>query len=252
MISTNPRWRDFSDGESLATAFAAWTSDILQKAVEARGAALLIVSGGSTPRRYFGRLAERDIDWARICVTLADERCVADDNPRSNAKMVREALLVGQAAAAQFVPLADSRLPPDQELATAGARVAQLPIPADLVVLGMGDDGHTASWFPGGDNLADAIDPACRSLVLPMNAPGAPERRLTLTARVILRARALALHIEGEAKYAVLERALAGGPIEEMPIRAALRGAAEKLTIFATPPRARREPAPRQATAGAL
>jgi len=228
--------RGFEDGGQLASAFAQWTADLLQAAVVARGAATLIVSGGSTPRHYFAQLARRTIDWARVCVTLADERCVADDNARSNAKMLRETLLVGPAAKAEFIPLADSRLSPDQELAAARARVARLPLPADLAVLGMGDDGHTASWFPHGDNLADAVDPACRDLVLPMRAPDAPEPRLTLTARVILRARALALHIEGEAKLTVLARALGEGTIDEMPIRAALRGAAGKLTIFSTPP----------------
>jgi 6-phosphogluconolactonase len=96
----------------------------------------------------------------------------------------------------------------------------------------MGEDGHTASWFPGADNLAEAIDPGGRALVLPMSAPGAPEPRLTLTARVLLRARRLALHIEGADKLATLARALGEGPIEEMPIRAALRGAPDRLTIF--------------------
>ena len=121
-------------------------------------------------------------------------------------------MLRDHAAAARFAPLADSRLSPEQELAAANARIADLPLPADLVVLGMGDDGHTASWFPGADNLAEAIDPARASLVLPMRAPGAPEPRLTLTARVILRARALALHIEGADKLATLARALGDGP----------------------------------------
>ena len=246
------RRREFADGGELAAAFAVWTADLLQGAVEARGAALLIVSGGATPKRYFAQLAQRDIDWARVCVTLADERCVADENPRSNARMLRETLLTNHAAAARFVPLADARLAPDQELAAASARVARLPLPADLVVLGMGDDGHTSSWFPGGDNLKDSIDSGGRSLVLPMRAPGAPEPRLTLTARVILRARALALHIEGEAKSAVLARALGEGPIEEMPIRAALRGAAEKMTIFSTPPTSPASWEPRKAAAGAI
>jgi len=252
MSAIGPAWRDFTDGDALAAAFADWTAAILQKAIETRGAALLIVSGGSTPRQYFGQLAKRDIDWRRVCITLTDERRVADDNTRSNARMVREALLVDRAGAAQFVPLADSRLPSDQELATASARIAQLPLPADLAVLGMGDDGHTASWFPGGDNLVNAIDPACRALVLPMTAPGAPEPRLTLTARVILRARSLALHIEGGDKLAVLRRAMDAGPLEEMPIRVALRGAAEKLTIFAAPAHQPLARSPRQAAASAL
>jgi 6-phosphogluconolactonase len=231
MTSAAPRRLEFADGAALAPAFAQWTATLLQRSIDERGEALLIVSGGTTPKRFFAALSESAIDWTRVTITLA-ERCVSDDNPRSNARLLRETLLRNRAAAARFAPLADSRLSPEQELAAANARIADLPLPADLVVLGMGDDGHTASWFPGADNLAAAIDPGTRTLVLPMRAPGAPEPRLTLTARVILRARALALHIEGADKGATLARALAPGPIEDMPIRAALRGAAEKLTIF--------------------
>jgi 6-phosphogluconolactonase len=224
---------DFADGAMLAPAFAQWTAERLAAAIATRGAALLVVSGGTTPLRYFQALSAQAIDWSRVAITLADERRVADDSPRSNARLVREALLKGPAEAASFVPLADARLAPDQELAAANARIAALPSPADLVVLGMGEDGHTASWFPGAAGLAEAMDPAARMLVAPISAPDAPEPRLTLTGRVILRARAIALQIEGPAKLARLNKALAKGPITAMPIRAVLRGAASRLTIFA-------------------
>jgi 6-phosphogluconolactonase len=224
--------RDFANGESLAEAFADWTADLLSNAVAARGEATLIVSGGNTPKRFFAALSNRDIDWSRVNVTLADERRVADDNPRSNAKLVRETLLQNRAAAARFAPLADVRLSAEQELAAAQARIADLPSPADIVVLGMGDDGHTASWFPKGDRLVEAMNPGERALVLPMVAPAAPEPRLTLTARVILRARAIALHIEGEEKRAVLVKALGDGPAADMPIRTVLRDASDRVTIF--------------------
>jgi 6-phosphogluconolactonase len=227
--------RDFPSSALLAPAFASWTGSRLEAAIAARGAALLIVSGGRTPVRFFQALSGVALDWSRVSVTLADERRVPDDNPRSNAQLLRENLLVERAAAAHFVPLANARISPEQELAGASARIAALPLPADVVVLGMGDDGHTASWFPGADRLSEAIDPGTRELVLPITAPSAPEPRLTLTARVILRARALALHIEGDAKLETLARALADGPIESMPIRAVLRGASDRLTIFSTP-----------------
>ncbi len=234
MILTKPERRDFADGAVLADAFAQWTATLLQSGVDERGEALLIVSGGATPARFFAALAAQPLDWARVTVAPADERCVPDDSPRSNAKLIRETLLRGRAAAARFAPLADSRLAPDRELAAANARIAHLPLPADLVVLGMGEDGHTASWFPGADNLAEAVNPGARALVVRINAPGAPEPRLTLSARVILRARALALQIEGPGKLATLERALGSGPIDQMPVRAALREAADRLTIFAS------------------
>jgi 6-phosphogluconolactonase len=226
--------RNFSTKESLAAAFAEWSAALLQEAVAARGEATYVVSGGNTPKLYFAALSQHDIDWSRVNITLADDRRVPDDSARSNAKLVRESLLQNYAAAARFAPLADARLSPERELAAARTRIADLPLPADLVVLGMGDDGHTASWFPEGDHLEAAINPGGRELVLPMTAPGAPEPRLTLTARVILRARARALHIEGDAKRAVLAKALAEGPVLEMPIRAVLRDAAERLTIFET------------------
>jgi 6-phosphogluconolactonase len=225
--------RNFPDGAALAPAFAQWTAERLAAAIATRGAALLVVSGGTTPLHYFEALSRQSLDWSRVAITLADERRVADDSPRSNARLVREALLKGPAAAASFVPLADARLSADQELAAANARIAALPSPADLVVLGMGEDGHTASWFPDGEGLTEAMDPAARMLVAPISAPDAPEPRLTLTGRAILRARAIALQIEGPAKLATLDKALAKGPIQAMPIRAVLRGAASRLTIFA-------------------
>jgi 6-phosphogluconolactonase len=224
--------REFADGEALAAALAEWTAERLQASIAARSAALLVVSGGKSPERYFEALSKMKLDWTRVSITLADERRVPDDSPRSNARLVREALLRNEAAAASFSPLADSRLTAEQELAAASARVANLPLPADVVVLGMGDDGHTASWFPGAQGLAEAMDSAARQLVAPIVAAGAGEPRLTLTGRVILRADAIALLIEGEAKLKTLAAALGPGPEADMPIRAVLRRAADRLTVF--------------------
>ncbi len=232
MSNDIPR-RDFADDEDLAPAFAEWTADKLRAAIAERGAATLVVSGGKTPARYFEALSGMPLDWTRVAITLADERRVANDSPRSNARLVREALLRNHAVVASFTPLADVRLSESQELVAASARVANLPLPADLVVLGMGDNGHTASWFPGAPGLAEAMDPGARLLVVPIEAPDAPEPRLTLTGRVILRARAIALLIEGQDKLNTLAEAFEDGPAEAMPIRAVLRGASDRLTIFA-------------------
>jgi 6-phosphogluconolactonase len=233
MTETNFHRREFGDSEELALGLSDWTAERLRGAIAARGVALLVVSGGKSPARFFDRLSNVDLDWRRVAITLADERRVADDSPRSNARLARERLLRNRAQAASFTPLADVRLPQDQELAAASARIANLPMPADVVILGMGDDGHTASWFPGANGLAEAMDPAARQLVAPIVAPDAPEPRLTLTGRVILRARAIALEIQGEGKLATFATALEPGSAEAMPIRAVLRGAADRLTVFA-------------------
>src|SRR5208283_2083130 len=197
MSNDIPR-RDFADDEDLAPAFAEWTAERLRAAIAERGEALLVVSGGKTPERYFEALSSMPLDWTRVSITLADERRVPDDSSRSNARLVREALLRNHATVATFTPLADVRLTESQELVAASARVANLPLPADVVVLGMGEDGHTASWFPEAEGLADAMDIGARQLVAPIEAPGAEEPRLTLTGRVILRARSIALQIVGQ------------------------------------------------------
>jgi 6-phosphogluconolactonase len=235
MTETGFRRLEFANGEELAQGLADWTAERLREAIAARGVALLIVSGGKSPARFFDRLSNLDLEWSRVAITLADERRVADDSPRSNARLVRERLLQNRARAASFTPLADVRLPEDQELAAASARLANLPTPADVVILGMGDDGHTASWFPGAEGLAEAMDPGARQLVAPIVAPDAPEPRLTLTGRVILRAKAIALEIQGRGKLATFSAALEPGPEQAMPIRAVLRGAADRLTVFMSP-----------------
>ena len=153
MINTDFQRREFVTGEELAQGLADWTAERLRGAIAARGVALLIVSGGKSPAQFFDLLSNLDLEWSRVAITLADERRVADDSPRSNARLVRERLLQNRAEAASFTPLADVRLPKDQELASASARIANLPMPADVVILGWATMDTLLPGFPGRTGL---------------------------------------------------------------------------------------------------
>jgi 6-phosphogluconolactonase len=229
----NVERRDFADRDALATALAKTVATRLETAIAERGEASIALSGGSTPERFLNVLSQTDLDWGKVSVTLVDERWVPPDSDRSNARLVAERLLTNRAAAARFVPLYSDTARPEDGLSSILAALATVPMPFDAVVLGMGADGHTASFFPGGDHLAEALDPDNPALLSAMNAPGAGEPRITFTLAPILAGGLIALHIEGEEKKAVLEKALAGGPAEEMPVRAVLRSGRPVIVFWA-------------------
>jgi 6-phosphogluconolactonase len=230
-----PARRSFGSRQDLALALAEAVADHLRNGLETRGVAALALSGGSTPARFFSVLGRnRDIDWARVLVTLVDERWVPETSNRSNAGLVNEKLLQGPAAVARFIPLyAGGEAPDAAALARTAEQLAVLPARFDAVVLGMGNDGHTASFFPGGDNLAAALTGTAP--VVAMRAPGAGEPRVTLSLNRLLETDGLYLHIEGEEKARVLEQALAAGPVEELPVRAVLNQTTTPLTIYWSP-----------------
>ena len=223
---------EYVDRERLAEALAAGVAAVLGGGIAERGSATLAVSGGSTPASFLTRLSLADIAWENVTITLVDERLVAWDHPRSNLGMVKRTLMQNRAAAAKLIPLSPEN-PGDPEEASDQAEQAIAGIDRfDAVILGMGTDGHTASFFPGGHRLGEALDPTNDARVVTMSAPGAGEPRLTLTLKPILDAHFLALHIEGEEKKTVLSWALGAGAEEEMPIRAVLRNAGDKLNLF--------------------
>lgn len=222
---------EFASAEALAEALADAVAANLANGIRTRGMGILAVSGGSTPKRFFKALSTRKLDWKNVIVTLVDERWVDSSSDRSNAKLVCDNLLQNEACDAAFVSLWSGGERPDADaVKRTNAALKGLASPFDAVILGMGNDGHTASFFPGGDTLHEAL--TSKGPAIALNAQGAGEPRVTLTLPVVLCTRALYLHIEGAEKAATLETALGDGPIEDMPIRAVLRQAHTPVLVY--------------------
>lgn len=183
--------------------------------------------------RFLAALSAQAVPWGKVDVTLVDERWVPESSASSNAAMIGSLLLQGGAKAARFTPLFTGHARPEDALDYLERLLGRLTWPLTAAVLGMGEDGHTASFFSGGDRLSEAIDPLAKRFVVPINAPGLAHPRITLTLPVFLSAKNLILHIEGEAKRDVLQRALEPSPDEDLPIRAVLRRARRLDIVWA-------------------
>ena len=229
------RLHEFKDGAALAEGLADRVAAALAEAVAARGKATIAVSGGSTPKAFFKALSARDIDWSKVTVTGVDERFVSAAHPRSHHLLVAENLLQDKAKAANFLPLYRDAGSAEEAAKLVSEDTGALGDPFDVAVLGMGTDGHTASFFPGGSKLAEAISAQTPRGVITMEAEGAGEPRLTFTLASLQDARLLVLHIEGQGKKDVLAAAESDGPEEDMPIRAILRRAQTPVDIYWAP-----------------
>ena len=203
---------------SLANDIAGQLGEFLRR----DGHASLCVPGGTTPAPIFDTLSGVDLDWANVAVFLNDERWVAEDNPRSNTRLLRERLMRGFAARARLVPLyAPAEQPEDMLGALSDGLTPHLPI--SVLLLGMGADMHTASLFPGADRLAEALAPNAPALMA-LRAEAAGEPRITLTAQVLKAAYNIHILITGAEKREAIERA-ASLPALEAPVRAVLDNA---------------------------
>jgi 6-phosphogluconolactonase len=189
MTNINVEFKRFDSAQALTTQVAGAIAARLASAIAARGEASLLVSGGHSPIRLFEQLRAQVLDWSRVSIGLVDERWVDPGDPASNERMTREALLSHQAAAAKFFGLKNSAASPELGAASAWTALAHLSRPLDLTVLGMGDDGHTASLFPGSPNLTAALDLAAPEACIGMRSPSPPQARLSVNLRALLRLR---------------------------------------------------------------
>ncbi|MGE8067297.1 6-phosphogluconolactonase [Pseudomonas sp. NPDC089569] len=194
----------------------------LSEAIDAQGTATLVVSGGRSPVAFFQHLAKQALDWSNVVISLADERWVPVEHADSNAGLLKRYLLQGPAAKAQFLSLYSATANLEQAADQADRLLAELPA-IDVLVLGMGDDGHTASLFPGSPNLAQALQADGSRRCYPMLAPTVPHQRLTMSRALLASARHKVLSISGQSKLTTLDTALAGDDVTALPIRAFLQ-----------------------------
>ena len=213
--------REYPDAEMMMMNLADTLAGELKNTLLTHDTASLAVPGGTTPGPIFDSLCGVDLDWGRVHVMLTDERWVPEDSDRSNTRLLRQRLLVNRAASAQYMPLyADAPTPEEKLPALAADLDPALPI--SVCLLGMGADMHTASIFPGADQLDLALHGDDR--LVAMRAPGAPEPRITLSAKALNAAINRHIVIVGAEKRAALERAQRCSA-EEAPVAAVLNGA---------------------------
>lgn len=205
------------DRESLTLAVAQALSAALGAALRVNERAVLCLPGGSTPVPVFKALAAAPLDWDRVTVVPGDERWVPADSARSNSRLIRRNLIDEGATAATLIDLYDPALDPSEGAEAAAAKIAPM-LPLSVALVGMGEDMHTASLFPGAPELTAALSPAAPA-ALATHPPGQPEPRVSLTPAALLTAPELLLMITGADKRAALDRA-AGLTPEEAPIRA--------------------------------
>ncbi|PZQ99471.1 MAG: 6-phosphogluconolactonase [Cereibacter sphaeroides] len=213
---------EYPDRELMMLSLADKIAGELGDFVRREGRASLSVPGGTTPGPIFDTLSGVDIDWSKVTVFLNDERWVPEDSPRSNTRLVRERLMVGRAAAATLVPLHIDRARAEDALDEL-AQGIKPHLPISVLLLGMGNDMHTASIFPGADRLEEALSDSA-PILLPMRADAAEEPRITLTMPVLKGAMSIHILITGPEKRAALERAQALTPAEA-PVKAILANA---------------------------
>ncbi|WP_423821239.1 6-phosphogluconolactonase [Salinisphaera sp. SPP-AMP-43] len=210
---------EYANRSEIAQQLAEAIAERLRGAISLRGEASLVVCGGSSPKELFQHLSQQELDWSCVTVVPSDERWVPVDDERSNERLIRNTLLTGAAATATFVGLYRDTETPDQALDEVATALAKVPQPLDVVVLGMGDDGHTASLFPQAPDIQ-----ACLDSDAPCVAPTVgPPARISLSLGYLSNAHSMDLLIFGQDKYRVFERAQQAGAVAELPVRGVLR-----------------------------
>jgi 6-phosphogluconolactonase len=225
---------EYKDRECLANNLAEHLARVLESELSERQIATLALSGGRSPVRFLERLSQYELEWVRVNVTLVDERWVPPSHIRSNGKLVETHLLKGYASEASFTPLYTGDRTPEEGLARVRENFSKLPKPLSGVVLGMGEDGHTASLFPD-SHFTTSNEPTNCEMVEAIRSISACEPRITLTIPAIVAAKSIVLHIQGDAKRRMFELATAPCPHRIYPIRDVLDRVSNPVHVFWSP-----------------
>lgn len=238
-MEANYQWHARPTREGLAAELTTEIEDKLRSAIAAQGQAVLALSGGSTPKPLFEALAKKDLAWENIVVTLVDERWVPSSHDLSNEAFMREFLLDRLPSSTRFAPLyfdADSAQESLPQVLQAYCELTnstlEQPKGFDVTVLGMGDDGHTASFFPDADNIEDLVNPDNGSFLMSCESPTTQVARITWTVPMLLNTSLLVLHITGQSKQETFTKAIMSGDTSELPIRSALFQQQTELQVF--------------------
>lgn len=211
---------EYDTPELLTQNFAQKIIDLLTLAIEEKGKASLVVSGGSTPKPLFTLLSQTDFAWEKVSITLADERWVDASHKDSNEKLVRDNLLTNKAASAKFVSLTTDAENAKNAETEISQRIDAIDNQFDVLILGMGEDGHTASLFPCSEQIADGLDMSRHLSAIATQPTTAPHQRMSMSLAKIVNAQHVFLHLTGAKKKAVLLGALANFTYLEKPIKA--------------------------------
>lgn len=225
------KFNEFSNRNALDEQLANNIADILADAIKRTGKASIAVSGGSTPKGLFNILSQKDIAWENVTITLADERWVDITSDASNTRLVHENLMVNKAKKAHFFHIKQGEELNAEVLSDLIFAADSKFLPFDVLILGMGEDGHTASLFPCSDQIDSCFSMSTASL-LKVKPTTAPHDRITFSFKSLIASKNIFLHICGDNKKPVLDNALSGDDVKEMPIRGFLQHPTVNTNIY--------------------
>ena len=207
-----------NSSESLAVDLSQNINEILVETIKKRGRVSMAVSGGSTPISLFKVLSHLGLDWSKVDLTLVDDRWVSSDHKDSNELLVKSHLIKNKAVNVNFVPLKNNASTAKEGQTSSEEALKSFLLPFDIVVLGMGTDGHTASLFPCSEEINSAMDLNNNDFLVATTPTSAPYERLGMTAKAIMDAKSVFLHLNGSSKLHTLEKAMDLKDAYKMPI----------------------------------